>query len=501
MQQNKFKNSDERFRIILNSAVEAIITINNKGIIQDVNPAVEKITGFTPDELIGENVRILMPEPYHSQHDTYMESYKKTAKKKIIGIGREVKGIRKNGEIYPIDLSVNEMEIDGEKYFVGIFRDISERKKAEIDLQKSEERFILASMGANDFLWDWEIEENKLWITPRFFETTAIKTDSFETLYNFFDHVYADDRKYLKSLLQKHLEEQEKFDTVYRIKSKDNQLRWHQIRGQAIWKNDKAYRMSGSIRDVTELMLAKEKISIQNEELLRSNKELQNFAYIASHDLQEPLRKVISFTELLNNEMDASLSNEQKQYMKFIIDGGKRMRILINDLLDYSRISRKETEYSKCNLNNILSLVKDDLAVQINETKAQIDYENLPSIEADFQQIYRVFQNLINNALKYRSKDAPKIEIGYKENDKFYTFYVKDNGIGIDPEFHERIFVIFQRLHRKSDIPGTGIGLAICSRIIQAHGGKIWVESKLNQGSVFYFTLPKERKKHGNRFY
>jgi PAS domain S-box-containing protein len=227
-----------------------------------------------------------------------------------------------------------------------------------------------------------------------------------------------------------------------------------------------------------------------NDALLKSNKELESFAYVTSHDLQEPLRMVTSYTQLLAQRYGDHLDENAKEYISFAVDGAKRMYDLINDLLQYSRISRKGTTVTTVDLNKIIDTVKANMAQVIKERNVTIQTGNLPVISADYSQMVQLFQNLISNGIKF-SKDQPRISISSKTEKAQYVFSVRDNGIGIDSQYFEQIFEIFKRLNPRDQFEGTGIGLAICKRIVENHKGKIRVESELNRGSAFIFTLPK----------
>ena len=222
----------------------------------------------------------------------------------------------------------------------------------------------------------------------------------------------------------------------------------------------------------------------------QSNEELQQFAYIASHDLQEPLRMVTSFTQLLERRYGDKLDEDGKEFINFAVDGAKRMKGLIDGLLSYSRVSTRFKEPVKIDIQKLIEDLIRDLGFIIKENNAKLYYKDLPTIKADKNQIYQLFQNLIMNGLKYRTEEDPVIEISAKKEDSKWLFAVKDNGIGIDEKYFDRIFVVFQRLHSRDKYEGTGIGLAVCKRIVERTGGKIWVESKLNKGASFYFTIP-----------
>src|SRR3989454_94849 len=225
-------------------------------------------------------------------------------------------------------------------------------------------------------------------------------------------------------------------------------------------------------------------------ELERSNKELEQFAYVASHDLQEPLRMVSSYTELLERRYGDKLDDKGRTFINFAVDGAVRMQRLINDLLEFSRVSTRGKPMQPVDVNRVLGAVRANLSVAIREAGALVTNEALPSVVADETQLVQLLQNLVGNAIKFRGGERPLVHVSAQPGATECVFAVRDNGIGIAPEYFERIFVIFQRLHARGEYPGTGIGLAVCRRIAERHGGRIWVESAPGQGSTFYFALP-----------
>ena len=230
-------------------------------------------------------------------------------------------------------------------------------------------------------------------------------------------------------------------------------------------------------------------------DLLRSNEELEQFAYVASHDLQEPIRMVASYMQLLEKRYKDKLDDTAKEFINFAVDGARRMHLLLEDLLELSRVGTRGKEFEKVDSGVILRMVLSDLSVSIKETSAIITYDELPTVQADPVQLAQLFQNLITNAIKYRSIEPPKIHISASLKNNEWLFSIKDNGIGFKKEHAQRIFVIFQRLHTREEYSGTGIGLAVCKKIVERHGGKIWAESEVGKGSTFYFTLPVTQKK------
>ena len=235
-----------------------------------------------------------------------------------------------------------------------------------------------------------------------------------------------------------------------------------------------------------------------HEDLKRSNSELEQFAYVASHDLQEPLRMVSSYTQLLGRRYAGKLDADAAEFMGYIVDGAARMKQLIEDLLAYSRVGMRAKELKPVELSAALGRALANLKVAMEEAGASVTHDALPSVPADEVQIAQVFQNLIGNALKFRSRATPRIHVGVSENESQFEIAVRDNGIGIEPQYFERIFMLFQRLHDKGEYPGTGIGLAIVRKVIERHGGQIRVESTPGDGSAFIFTLPKQERGHDN---
>jgi len=245
------------------------------------------------------------------------------------------------------------------------------------------------------------------------------------------------------------------------------------------------------LAELTKVQELNQRLDAQTAELRRSNSDLEQFAYVASHDLQEPLRKVSSFCELLAKRYGGKLDDRADQYIHFAVDGARRMSVLINDLLAFSRIGRTATgKWSQLDCSALLTQALRNLDEIIIQTGATITHDPLPTVVGEASLLTTVFQNLIGNAIKFRGEQPPQIHIAAAVDGDFWTFRVQDNGIGIDPAYADKIFAIFQRLHSKEAYPGTGIGLALCRKIIDYHHGRIWLDSATTSGSAFSFTLP-----------
>jgi signal transduction histidine kinase len=243
-------------------------------------------------------------------------------------------------------------------------------------------------------------------------------------------------------------------------------------------------------REITDRQRAERELKETLGELARSNAELEQFAYVASHDLQEPLRMVSSYVQLLARRYQGKLDTDADEFIAFAVDGANRMQGLINDLLMYSRVGTKGKPFQTTDCNTVLSEALLNLSAATEESCALVTNDKLPTIMADKTQMVQLIQNLVANAIKFRNKNDPCIHVSSEKKNGTWVFAVSDNGIGIESEYYDRIFAIFQRLHGKAEYPGTGIGLAVCKRIVERHGGRIWVDSEAGKGSNFYFTIP-----------
>ncbi|MCH7403533.1 ATP-binding protein [Belliella kenyensis] len=371
------------------------------------------------------------------------------------------------------------------------------------EIKESNERFEYVTQATSDGIWDWDLQTGKVYRTP-----------IFERLFGYRLEMYQDSMKFWWSLLEldelKKLQQelnnffqsnQQNWEAQYKVRTAEGKFAYVLEKGIVIRdKESKPLRLIGAVVDVTESKVAEMKLIHLSEELANrakklevSNEELEQFAYIASHDLQEPLRMVTGFLNRLEMKYSNVLDEKAKEYIYYATDGAKRMRQVILDLLTYSRIGTS-TEESKVIVveQAIREVIKLNKSL-IDETSAQISWNELPKIKIQETPFVQLLQNLIGNAIKYRRSELnPEIHIASYENELEWIFEVADNGIGIEEDYLEKIFIIFQKLHPKSEYEGSGIGLAICKKIIDRFGGKIWVESKVNHGSKFIFTIPKK---------
>lgn len=370
--------------------------------------------------------------------------------------------------------------------------DITQRHLTESALNRAHERLSIASRAAKAGIWDWNIKTGEIEWSPVMFELLGLNpeesTASFESWKS---TLHPEDVEKAGAQIDEAVKNHTFLDNLYRIIKPNGDIRWinslgeteYDEKGSPLW-------MTGICIDITERKMQEELLQIRSEELARSNANLQQFAYVASHDLKEPLRMITSFLQLLERRYKDQLDEEANEFIDFAVDGAKRLDKMIMDLLEFARITNLELELTDVNSEEVIEKVLLNLRVLIDENQAKITYDSLPIIKADEIKMERIFQNLIENAIKYRQEDKPRIHVSAKKQANQYLFSVSDNGLGIDSEHLERIFTIFQRLHNHGEYEGTGIGLAITQRIVHKHGGEIWAESKPGKGSTFYFSLP-----------
>jgi PAS domain S-box-containing protein len=503
MPQKTSLENASRLKAVIDTAIDGIITIDIKGTIETVNPAAAKIFGYTPEEIIGKNINMLMPEPDHSSHDQYLKNYHGTGIAKIIGIGREVKGKKKDGKVFPFLLSISEVLLEDKKIFTGIVHDITELKKAETALKESEHKINSIINTAVDGIIT--ISERGL---IEMMNPASLKMFRYETSEELIGKNISvlmpepDKSQHDGYMENYHKTGHKKIIGIGREVTglrKDGTIFPFILSVSEMYIDGKR-SYNGFVHDITQQKLAEEQLRRYASELQRSNLELQDFAYVSSHDLQEPLRKIQAFGDRLKSKEAENLSDQGKDYIDRMLNAAVRMQNLINDLLDYSRVTSKAQPFVKTDLNVILNEVLSDMEITIEKTKAKIERETLPVIEADQTQIRQLFQNMISNAIKFRKEgESPFIKIYTKKTqrkahliatpgDESIEIYFEDKGIGFDEKYLDRIFNIFQRLEGQK-YEGSGIGLSICRKIAIRHGGDVTAKSKPGEGTTFIVTL------------
>ena len=369
------------------------------------------------------------------------------------------------------------------------------RTQAEAELRQSEARFRSLTGLSSDWYWEQDQEFRLTFMSSRFVERTGIdpapyigRTRWDEAAPNLTESDWARH----KAQLERH---EPFFDFEMERVGADGNSVWLSVTGEPVFEGRKFRGYRGVGTDITERKRAQSVLRAAYDELARSNAELQQFAYVASHDLQEPLRMIGSYTQLLERRYGDKLDSDAREFMDFIVDGATRMKQLIEDLLAYSRVGTRGKELRVVQAQGALERALINLRASIEASGATVTHDALPEVNADDTQLTQLLQNLVGNAIKFRKQDeAPRIHVGVQDAGDEWRFSVADNGIGIEPQYFERIFMVFQRLHTRDEYAGTGIGLAICKKVVDRHHGRIWVESVPGKGSTFVFTLPKTQK-------
>jgi len=367
------------------------------------------------------------------------------------------------------------------------------RKQAERELRESEARFRSLTALSSDWYWEQDEQFRLTFMSSRFVERTGIDPAPYLGRKRW-------DRpapNLTEADWERHRAQLERrepfFDFEMERASPHGDSIWLSLSGEPVFDEERRFRgYRGVGTDITERKRAQGVLRAAYDELARSNAELQQFAYVASHDLQEPLRMIGSYTQLLERRYADKLDRDAREFMGFIVDGATRMKQLIEDLLAYSRVGTRGKELRPVQAQAVLDKALANLRASLEQSAATVTHDPLPEVSADDTQLAQLLQNLIANAIKFRKKDeAPRIHVGAEDAGDEWRFSVADNGIGIEPQYFDRIFMVFQRLHTQDEYPGTGIGLAICRKVAERHRGRIWVESAYGKGSTFRFTLPK----------
>ncbi len=475
MANQKLRQSEELHRSIFESVTDGLIIFKPKGRITEVNPAAARIFGFSHDEMLN----FSEDNPWlKSINSDLTKNQNKLRDGQVIHWEKDIQ--HPKGHFIKVDINAIGINFRGKTHIMAIARDVSELKSA----LKSIETFFEVNPDLLCTLdQEMRIENlNPAWEKSLGFPLSKIKGTGF------YEFSHEDDREFITQNLKSLNELNKSCNYVCRFKTSDNNYRW--LNWYAVLEEGKIYAAAS---DITEIKTTELHLKETLERLRESNKELEQFAYIASHDLQEPLRMVSSFLQLLEKRYSEKLDERGINYISYAVDGSNRMQQLIKDLLAFSRIGTRGKEFKPTDLNAVLEQVKKNLHASIEHSGAIIKSTKLPQIDADETQIAQLLQNLIGNAIKFHGKNPPIIRISTNRTRKYHEIQVTDNGIGISKEYTQRIFEIFQRLHTRDEYEGTGIGLAICKKIMDRHNGTITVESILGAGSTFILRFPKPK--------
>jgi len=475
---------------VVDSAGDAILSKSLEGSIRTWNKAAEMLYGYTAVEVVGRPISLLVPEDRVGEVRLLLDQIK---------LGRpidhyETVRVTKDGRHVPVSLTITPIH-DADGKILGaatIARDMSVLKDAEKHLAQMEVRYhalleaapdamVVVNQGGEIVLLNVQAEKRFGYHRDELLgqKVTSIIPEGFA------ERLLADDLRSAEDALAQQIDSGIELNG----RRRDGSEFPIEIMLSPL-ESPEGVLVTAAIRDITARRTAEARLLQNVRELHRSNEELAQFAYIASHDLQEPLRMVASYTELLSRRYKGKLDAEADDFIAFAVDGASRMQRLIQDLLSYSRVEGKGRDPLEASSEDALHQALDNLGGAVEESGAVMTHDPLPTVLADKVQLIQVFQNLVGNAIKYRRAEVPRVHISAaKDGEKNWVFSVQDNGLGIDSEYFERIFGLFQRLHKRDELAGTGIGLAICKKIVEQHGGSMWVKSQPGEGSTFCFVL------------
>lgn len=496
--EGKCQTTRKELEQILDFTPLALIYADSERRIARVNPAFESQFGYSADEVIGKPTEII-----YAEYEDFLEQGKTrfnlnaSCKRKPY----QVEYRRKDGTTFIGETvgSAVKCEEGTTIAFLGLVQDVTERAAAErlilqakSEAEESEKRFRMLADSATPLCWITELDSSCSWLNKRWVDYTG-KSLSQQTGQKWLESVHPADRQRVFDSYERAFSNQEEFSLDYRLQSRDGRYRWFTANAAPRFDDLGSFLgyvgMSFDTHEIRENRIAlehsKAELEETNKRLTKSNAELEQFAHVASHDLQEPLRKLSTFCELLDEEYGDVLSGDGDVYLGYIKDGAQRMRSLIRGILEFSRIDSLEHPRGLFDAGEAFDAVLEN----INTENSKITRGDLPQISVGRSVFERVLANFIGNGLKYCETD-PEVHVDCNAEDGEYVFSVKDNGIGIAPEYHQKIFGLFKRLHNRSSYEGSGIGLAICERIVRHWGGRIWVESDGQSGSTFLFSCP-----------
>ena len=498
-QNYQLQQSQSLLASILNSSLDGVVAYsavrNSEGNIVDfqwllINPAAEKFYGLLLNEIVGKN---LLAELSQFRNNGLFDLYVS-----VVETGETVDGEFSYEHERDTIVWLHIVAVKLNDGLAVTFRNITDRKRAEIALRDSEERFRAIFEQAAVGIAKTALCGQFMRVNPGFCQIVRYaESELLQKNWQAITHPddIEADREYVSSLLSGNIQT---FSLEKRLVCKDEAVRWANVTVSAMRDaNGTPQYLVCAIEDISQRKLVQELLqeSLDTQtryaqELTRSNAELEQFSYVASHDLQAPLSTIAGYAQLLEKRCHNQLDAQGNKFIRNIVNSCERMQALIDDLLEYSRVGRSEKPFDVIDCNLVFEDACANLQLAIRQDRASVTRGDLPRVRGDSFQLLQLFQNLIGNAIKYRSSEAPMVHVGASRQGDSWVFSVQDNGIGIAEQYHPRIFQLFQRLHSQKQYSGTGIGLAICQRIVDRHGGRLWVESEPNRGSTFYFSIP-----------
>ncbi|HUW51256.1 MAG TPA: PAS domain S-box protein [Sulfuricella sp.] len=500
-------------RLILDSAGEGIYGLGIDGRCTFVNPAASQLLGFMVEELIGQHIHSMFhhtkPDgrPYPEEECPVHEAYKQG----VVHRGVDLYW-RKDGSSFQVEfVSTPILEAGKTTGAVLMFRDITERKLAEEQIRRSEQGLAEAQRIAHLGNWDLDLVHNVLTWSDEIYRIFEIDPEKFGASYDaFLDAIHPDDRELVNRAYTESVKNRVPYDIAHRLLMKDGRVKYVNEKCETHYSEDgKPLRSVGTVHDITEIKKAEDKVKELNRDLERrvagrtsqleaANKELEAFSYSVSHDLRTPLRAIDGFSRILLDDYADRLDDEGKRLLNVVRDNTRRMGQLIDDILKFSRAGRAEITFSEIDMEKLARKVFEDIQPSVDASKLQLEIEHLPPARGDPAMLRQVFVNLLSNAIKFsRTREVARIKVGGSIEGAEAVYFVKDNGVGFDMQYVDKLFGVFQRLHAVTEFEGTGIGLAIVKRIITRHGGRVRAEGKTGKGAAIYFALPTKEKEHG----
>ncbi len=481
------RRANNKFRDLLESAPDAMVIIDGRGTIRLVNAQAKRLFGYQRAALVGKPVEVLIPERLRGRHAAHRDGYFASPKVRGMGAGLELWGLHREGREFPIEISLSPLQTEDGVWATAAVRDISARKKAE-------QRFRALLETAPDAM---VIIDRAGCIVLVNVQAERLFGHSREKMIGQRVEMLIPER-----LRERHGEHRVGYFGAPKVREMGAGLELWGLRSNgeefaieislSPMGGDDDLLATAAVRDISDRKAVERKLARVADDLARSNRDLEQFAFVASHDLQAPLRSVIGFSQLLRRKYHEQFDQDGREFLDFVEGSARHMQALVNGLLDFSRVGSQGPDFVEIDTEVVLAKVVSQLSATLGERSGHVTHDPLPRLVASELEFNQLMQNLIVNGLKFQPGPEPRVHISARRIDSGWEFSVRDWGIGISLEHQERIFQIFQRLHSPEEYSGTGIGLAVCQKIVQRHGGRIWVDSRAGEGATFHFTIAPE---------
>jgi chemotaxis family two-component system sensor kinase Cph1 len=484
--QEDLEGSRSKYSFLYDFAPLGYFTCDREGTIHEINLTGARQLGYERSRLTGKPFTAYLQNGQMRTFHSYLKRVFESGDKQSI----EVKIRKEDRSLFYARIESRVRQHDGSAQCLSAITDITDLKLAEENLSNSERRLRALVEKSGEFITVMAVTGNITYCSLGANNTLEYAAEELVGR-NAFEFVHPADLSDVRESLARCANKPGNIEQAeFRVRTKGGFWRWLLAVATNLLHDPAVGGIVVNSRDITERKQAEIELHELTDELKRSNAELEQFAYSASHDMKEPLRTIAGFLKLLEKKYRGKLDAKADEYIEFTIESVNRLDMLLKDLIELSQLGTKARKFKPVNASAALEQAILNLRAAIAESRAKITHDHLPTVPGNESQITRLFQNLISNAIKFRDRTKPEIHVSAAEKDGQWVFSVRDNGIGIDPNFSERIFRVFQRLHTKEEYEGTGMGLAMCKKIVELHGGRIWVESELGKGSTFYFTLP-----------